>query len=77
MEKNKMREINFETLEAVIHYTFGKINSNALLKIGDFIYTKKAEVLQKYNISVFLRLKTKRKRRGKQWRKITQRNRKV
>ncbi len=40
-----MREINFETLEAVIHYTFGKINSNALLKIGDFIYTKKAEVL--------------------------------
>ena len=53
-----MREINLETLEAVIHYTFGKINSNALLKIGEFIYTK-------------------RKRRGKQWRKIMQRNRKV
>ena len=37
MEKNKMREINFETLEAVIHYTFDKINSNALLKIGEFL----------------------------------------
>jgi len=32
-----MREINFETLEAVIHYTFDKINSNALLKIGEFL----------------------------------------
>ena len=77
MEKNKMREINFETLEAVIRYTFDKINSNVLLKIGEFIYTKKAEVLQQYNISVFLRLKTKRKRREKQWRKIMQRNREV
>ena len=40
-----MKEINLKDLEAVTHYTFGKINSNALLKIGDFIYTKKAEVL--------------------------------
>ena len=40
-----MREINLETPEAVTHYTFDKINSNALLKIGEFIYTKKAEVL--------------------------------
>ena len=42
-----MREINLGTLEAVTNYTFSKIkiNSNALLKIGDFIYTKKAEVL--------------------------------
>ena len=44
-----MKETNLETVEAVTHtqYTFSKIkiNSNALLKIGDFIYTKKAEVL--------------------------------
>ena len=72
-----MKEIKREIVEVVAHYTLDKINSNALLKIGDFIYTKKAEVLQKYNISVFLRLKTKSKRREKQWRKIMQRNRKV
>ena len=40
-----MREIKLKTLEAVIRCTFDKINSNALLKIGEFIYTKKAEVL--------------------------------
>ena len=43
-----MRKINFETLEAVIRYTFDKINSNALLKIGEFLSSyknKKAEVL--------------------------------
>ena len=48
-----MKEINLETVEAVTHththththYTFSEINSNALLKIGEFIYTKKAEVL--------------------------------
>ena len=45
-----MREINLETLEAVTHYTFDKIkiNSNALLKIGEFLSSyknKKAEVL--------------------------------
>ena len=42
-----MEETNLETVEAVTYYTFSKIkiNSNALLKIGEFIYTKKAEVL--------------------------------
>ena len=47
-----MKEINLETVEAVTHtqYTFSKIkiNSNALLKIGEFLSlykNKKAEVL--------------------------------
>ena len=43
-----MEEINLETVEAVIRYTFDKINSNALLKIGEFLSlykNKKAEVL--------------------------------
>ena len=43
-----MEETNLETVEAVTHYTFGKINSNALLKIGEFLSlykNKKAEVL--------------------------------
>ena len=47
-----MKEINFETVEAVTHtqYTFSKIkiNSNALLKIGEFLSlykNKKVEVL--------------------------------
>ena len=40
-----MKEIKREIVEVVTHYTLDKINSNALLKIGDFIYTKKAEVL--------------------------------
>ena len=47
-----MKEINFEIVEAVTHtqYTFSKIkiNSNALLKIGEFLSlykNKKAEVL--------------------------------
>ena len=45
-----MKETNLKTVEAVTHthYTFGKINSNALLKIGEFLSlykNKKAEVL--------------------------------
>ena len=49
-----MKETNLETVEAVTHihahYTFSKIkiNSNALLKIGEFLSSyknKKAEVL--------------------------------
>ena len=45
-----MEETNLETVEAVTHYTFNKIkiNSNALLKIGEFLSlykNKKAEVL--------------------------------
>ena len=45
-----MKEINLETVEIVTHYTFSKIkiNSNALLKIGEFLSlykNKKAEVL--------------------------------
>ena len=43
-----MKEINLETIEAVTYYTFSKINSNALLKIGEFLSSyknKKAEVL--------------------------------
>ena len=43
-----MREINLETLEAVIHYTFDKINSNALLKIGEFLslYKKSRSIIE-------------------------------
>ena len=48
--RNKMKEINLKDLEAVTHYTFSKIkiNSNALLKIGEFLSlykNKKVEVL--------------------------------
>ena len=43
-----MKERNFETLEAVIYYTFDKINSNALLKIGEFLslYKKSRSIIE-------------------------------
>ena len=43
-----MKETNLETVEAVTHYTFSKINIKALLKIGELLSlykNKKAEVL--------------------------------
>ena len=47
-----MKETNLKTVEAVTYthtyYTFSEINSNALLKIGEFLSSyknKKAEVL--------------------------------
>ena len=52
MEKNKMKETNLETVEAVTHtqYTFSKIkiNSNALLKIGEFLslYKKSRSIIE-------------------------------
>ena len=45
-----MKETNLETVEAVTHthYTFGKINSNALLKIGEFLslYKKSRSIIE-------------------------------
>ncbi len=45
-----MEETNLETVEAVIHYTFSKIkiNSNALLKIGEFLslYKKSRSIIE-------------------------------
>ena len=43
-----MKEIKREIVEVVAHYTLDKINSNVLLKIGEFLSSyknKKAEVL--------------------------------
>ena len=50
MEKNRMKETKRAITHIHTHYTFSetKINSNALLKIGEFLSSyknKKAEVL--------------------------------
>ena len=45
-----MKEINLKDLAAVTHYTFSKIkiNSNALLKIGEFLslYKKSRSIIE-------------------------------